>query len=171
MRKRRIFLDTWQSVSRARISYKAARCGWRPVQRASRSLHVTSDLMGPAFPTGNAFHPPAICIGLHRCPALSTTHRQGVDPLGEEGKSPDWCQDPGQGNSLPLFLLPESLGPQGRGILSQANLHCIFVPIKPITEITVFHECMGVLSTPRSKICISKEKMLTKMIIKYIKIM
>lgn len=53
MRKKRIFLDTWQSVLGARISYKAARCGWLPVQRASRGRRVTSEITRPAFPMGH----------------------------------------------------------------------------------------------------------------------
>jgi len=50
MRKKRIFLDTWQSVSGARISYKAARCGWLPVQAASRrpTCHFRTNV--PGFP-------------------------------------------------------------------------------------------------------------------------
>lgn len=52
-------------------------------------LCVTSELTHPTFPTGDEFHPPAISTAPRHCPAPSTTHISGVDPLGDDGQSLD----------------------------------------------------------------------------------
>lgn len=57
----------------------------------------------------------------------------------------------------------------GGNPVPRANLHSVFVPIYPIMEINALHECMDVLSTPRSKIYISEANTLIKMITRYIK--
>lgn len=114
MRKKRIFLDTWQSASRARILYKAARCGWLPVQRASRRPACHFRTKASCFPhKGMNFilqpSPPESTTALLLPP--HTSWEWG--PWERMGRAWTDAKILEQGGSSSPFLLSESLGPWG----------------------------------------------------------
>lgn len=164
-------MDTWQPVSVARISYKAARCGWLPMQIVSRGPTCRFRPNTSGFPHGERISPSSY---LHRIQPLPGSFHHtplGSASLGRGCAEPGLMPRPWGRVAHPLLSVCQShLVPGGGSCPKGKYLHSVFVPIYLIMEINALHECMDVLSTTRSKIYISKANMLIKTITKYVKI-